>query len=87
MSWDTDKEPIDYLRQRIKYYQKRVARAKNRIKDPYMKEKYGDELPYIIARSILRNESFIAMFKKAVKDLQTIENIENKVENQEPFKQ
>jgi hypothetical protein len=76
MSWNTDKEPIEYLRQRIKYYKGKVSKAKNWIKNPIMVEKYGEELPYMIGRSILRNESYIAMFKKAVRDLETIEEIE-----------
>lgn len=72
MSWNTDKEPIDYLRQRIKYYRGKMSNAKNWTKNPIMVEKYGDQLSYIIARSIIRNKSFIEMFEKAVKDLERI---------------
>jgi len=78
MNWQTDKEPIDYLRQRIKYYKGKISKAKNWIKNPIMVEKYGDELPYMIGRSILKNESYAAMFRKAVKDLEAIEANEEK---------
>jgi hypothetical protein len=76
MSWQTDKEPIDYLRQRIKYYKGKISNAKNWIKNPIMVEKYGDELPYIIGRSILKNESYLYVYVKAVRDLEEIEKEE-----------
>lgn len=78
MSWNTDKEPIDYLRQRIKYYKNKMSKVEILIKDPYMLEKYGEEeLRYIIARRMLTIQSYMAMYKKAVKDLETIEELEN----------
>ena len=73
MSWNTDKEPIDYLRQRVKYYKGKISKAKNWAKNPIMVEKYGDQLQYVITRSILKNTSYKDMFEKAVKDLETIE--------------
>jgi len=76
MSWDTDKEPIDYLRQRVKYYKRKISNAKNWHKNPIMVQKYGDLLPQMIFRCVLKNESYLAMFKKAVKDLETIDNHE-----------
>jgi hypothetical protein len=77
MSWQYDKEPIDYLRQRIKYYQKKIPKAKNWINNKILKEKYGEEeLRYIIARKLLSAESYIAMYKKAVKDLEAVEEME-----------
>lgn len=78
MSWQTDREPIDYLKRRIKYYKGKISRSKNWIKNPIMVKKYGDELSYIIARSLIKNQSFVVMFEKAVKDLEAIEAIENK---------
>lgn len=80
MTWKTDKEPIEYLRQRVKYYQKKMGRAKNSINDPVLIHKYGDELPYIVTRRILSIQSWMDMFKKAVKDLEIIENAENLID-------
>jgi hypothetical protein len=78
MSWQVDREPIDYLRRRVKYYKGRMSKVKNLIKEQWMVEKYGEEeLRYIIARRLLSIESFISMYEKAVKDLQTIEEIED----------
>ena len=78
MNQQTDKEPIDYLRQRIKYYRKKESLARNLINKPEMIKKYGeDELRYIIARRLLSIKSFIDMYKKAVKDLEIIEENEN----------
>ena len=76
MSWNTNKEPIDYLRQRVKYYRGKISKAKNCIKYPIMVQKYGDELPYIISRGILRNEAYMSMFEKAVEDLEKIQEKE-----------
>jgi hypothetical protein len=87
MSWQYDKEPIDYLRQRVKYYRKRISKIKNWIHNKILIEKYGEEqLRYMMARGLLSNASYLDMFKKAVKDLETIEEIENR-DNQEPIKQ
>lgn len=84
MSWNYDKEPIDYLRARIKYYRGRMVKIQNLIKRPEMLEKYGeDELRYLIARRLLSIESYIAMYKKAVKDLETIEELEEKINKHE----
>jgi hypothetical protein len=78
MSWQTDREPIDYLRQRIKYYKKKQSMVKNLVKNPVMIQKYGEEeLQSFIARRLLTLQSFMDMFKKAVKDLEEIEKTEN----------
>ena len=87
MSWNYDKEPIDYLRQRVRYYKKRISKIRNWINNPILVEKYGEEqLRYMMARGVLSNVSYLHMFEKAVKDLETIEEIENKVDNHEKFK-
>jgi hypothetical protein len=87
MSWNYDKEPIDYLRARIKYYRGRQTKVMNLIKRPQMIEKYGeDELRHLIARRLLSIESYLAMFRKAVKDLETIEEMEDKINNHESLK-
>lgn len=84
MSWNYDKEPIDYLRARIKYYRGRERKVMNLIKKPEMIEKYGeDELRYLIARRLLSVGSYIEMYKKAVKDLETIQELEDKINNHE----
>lgn len=79
MSWNTDKEPIDYLRQRIKYYKKKVSKTTSLLRIPEMQAKYGDDLPYIVGRRLMEIESYISMYKKAVRDLEAIEQTdENK---------
>lgn len=80
MSWSTDKSPIEYLRQRIRYYEKKRSMVKNFIKKPEMVKRYGDELPYIIARRLLSIASYIEQYKRAVRNLQDIESEENKLQ-------
>jgi hypothetical protein len=77
MSWEHNKEPIDYLRQRVKYYKKKRSLVINLINKPEMIEKYGAELKHLVFRRCLQIDSFIDMFKKAVNDLETIEKNEN----------
>jgi len=77
MSWETDKEPIDYLRQRITYYKKKRSKVVNLVNKPEMIEKYGSlDLRYLIFRRCLDIDSMTDMFKKAVNDLETIEKNE-----------
>jgi hypothetical protein len=77
MSWNYDKEPIDYLKQRVRYYEKKISKIKNWLKNPILVEKYGEEqLRYMMARGVLSNASYVDMFKKAVKDLEKIEENE-----------
>ena len=79
MSWNVDKEPIEYLRQRIKYYKKKRMKMLNVGKNPVMIEKYGEkELRHIVAKRIMQINSLLSMYHKAVSDLEKIEETENK---------
>ena len=87
MSWNTDKEPIEYLRQRVRYYEKKRLKILKLDKNPHMIEKYGEEmLRTIIARRLLQISFFITKFKQAVSDLEIIEDCENRVKNHQSFK-
>jgi hypothetical protein len=78
MSWQYDREPIDYLRRRVRYYQRRRSKIINLPKNPEMIKKLGDELPALVVRRVWEIDSYIDMFKKAVKDLEAIEEKEEK---------
>jgi len=86
MGWNVDREPIDYLRRRVRYYQNKKKKIIKLKDNPAAQQKFGNELSTLIARRLLTIESMMDMFKKAIRDLETIEEIENKVDNQEPFK-
>ena len=43
MAWETDKVPLDYLKQRIKYYKKKKSTVKNLRKSGTIVERYGGE--------------------------------------------
>jgi hypothetical protein len=78
MSWNTDKFPIDYLRQRIKYYKKKKSIVLKMINKPNLIIGYGEDVSkQIIARRLLTIESLLIQFQKAVRDLEAIENTEN----------
>ncbi len=44
MGWDSDKEPIPYLKQRVKYYKKKMGTIKKLKNDPHLLQKYGEEI-------------------------------------------
>lgn len=77
MSWNYDKEPIDYLIQRVKYYQKRKSKVKKLIDEPLMIEKYGKPmLGEIVMRRMIDIDAYISMYKNAIYFLDTIANHE-----------
>lgn len=77
MGWNVDREPIDYLRRRVHYYEKKKKKAMKLADNPAAQQYFGDELPHIIARRLLTIESMTFMFKKAIKDLEEIEERED----------
>lgn len=77
MGWNVDVEPIDYLRRRVRYYQKKKKKVMKLKDNPAAQQYYGDELPHLIGRRLLTVEAMIFMFRKAVNDLQEIEDRED----------
>jgi len=43
MAWNVDKNPIEYLEQRVRYYKKKRKEFKNFLKDEKMLERFGKE--------------------------------------------
>lgn len=87
MSWETDKEPIEYLRQRIRYYLHKKAKMSKLMENPRPIKGLSEEnVRWGITRSLIRIESRIEQYRKAVEDLETIEEMENKVNEQSGLK-
>ena len=75
MSWLYDEDPTEYLERRIRYFKTKMSKVKNLIKSQTTIEKYGEEeLRSMIARRLLALESYIVVYKNAVKYLEIIEN-------------
>ena len=76
MGWNSDKEPIPYLQQRVKYYKKQKGTITKLKNDPHLLQKYGEEmLEEMIEMAIQRNEDQIKNFSEA---LLILENHERK---------
>ena len=74
MAWDSDKEPIPYLKQRVKYYKKKRGTIKKLKNDPHLLQKYGEEmLGDMIEMSAQRTEDQIQNFTRAVEILESDE--------------
>jgi len=74
MAWETDKPPIDYLKQRIKYYKKKKSTVKNLSKSGSIVERYGGEekLQELIKERLEELDGMADQFKEAVLILETV---------------
>jgi len=88
MAWETDKPPIDYLKQRIKYYKKKRGVVRRLIKDPFAITRYGGEekLQELIDSRLEEIDTLMGMYEDAVLNLETIEEVEARVDNHKSFK-
>jgi len=75
MAWDVDKNPIEYLEQRVKYYKKKKRDFKNFLKDEKMIERFGKER---IEDGMEQVELRILEFEYAVLVLKTRRNFDIK---------
>jgi len=66
MGWNVNKNPIEYLEQRSKYYIKLTKSFKRYLKDDDMVQKFGEEK---IKRAILQNEHRVVEFQVAIEIL------------------
>jgi len=73
MAWDVDKNPIEYLEQRVKYYKKKKRDFKNFLKDEKMLERFGKER---IEDGMEQVELRILEFEYAVLVLKTIQDVD-----------
>jgi len=73
MAWDVDKNPIEYLEQRVKYYKKKKRDFKNFLKDEKMIERFGKER---IEDGMEQVELRILEFEYAVLVLKTIQDVD-----------
>ena len=74
MGWNSDKEPIPYLQQRVKYYKKQMGTIKKLTNDPHLLQKYGEEtLSEMVEVYIQRTNDQIKNFSEAVEILESYE--------------
>ena len=75
MGWNSDKEPIPYLHQRVKYYKKQMGTIKKLTNDPHLLQKYGEEtLGDMVEAAIQRTNDQIKNFSEAVLILENYES-------------
>ena len=75
MGWNSDKEPIPYLKQRVKYYKKQMGTYKKLQNDPHLLQKYGEEmLGDMVEMGIQRTNDQIKNFSEAVLILENYES-------------
>lgn len=74
MAWKTDKLPIDYLKQRIKYYKKKKSTVINLKKDEFMIARHGGEenLQKLIDGRVKEIDEITKEFEDAVTQLEKI---------------
>ena len=75
MAWDTDKLPLEYLKQRIKYYKKKKSTVKNLHKSEHMVERYGGEERFkeIVKERLEEIDGISELFKESVIILETVD--------------
>lgn len=73
MAWRVDKDPIEYLEQRVRYYKKKEREFKNHLKDEDMLRRFGKEG---IEGAIANVELRILEFQYAIKILKTYTDVD-----------
>lgn len=70
MGFETDYNPTDYLKRRVKYYKKKKASVKRSAKDPHFIKQYGEkQLAKIVIAVDERYSARIAEYEDAIKVL------------------
>ena len=75
MSWETDKLPLDYLKQRVKYYKKKKSTVKNLHKSGSIVERYGGEEKFQeLVKERLEDIDWMSdQYKEAILILETVD--------------
>ena len=74
MSWNADKEPIPYLKQRVRYYKKKMGSIRKLENDQHLILKYGEEiLGDMVGIAELRAKEQYLNFSRAVEILENNE--------------
>lgn len=75
MAWLTDKQPLDYLKQRVKYYKKKKSTVKNLHKSGTIVERYGGEEKFkkLVEERLEEIDIMSDQFKEAVLILEIVD--------------
>lgn len=74
MAWDWDREPLEYLERRLRYYKRKIGSLKRELTQPvskYLRDSFGSKKAYHNAIKIYLNkmELRVSQFNKAIEKL------------------
>lgn len=59
MAWNSNKDPLEYIEQRVKYYEKSISKFINLKKSGKLSDRFSDEqFDQIIENATLRKKQF-----------------------------
>lgn len=70
MAWNTDQPPLEYLRRRLIYYNKRKRIVERLLDKESAWARWGNSLPELVTRRVIQIERLIKKFQKAISILE-----------------